>query len=381
MRLRALTLNCWGPPLIARDRSARMDAIGKALGQMELDVAGLQELYQEKDRQSVMQGAATGGLVHSCYFPSGIMGSGLLLLSRFPIEDATFLRFRLNGRPQELLRSDYYAGKGIARIRLKTPLGPVDVYDTHLIAGYGEIGPDIFYYHRIAQAYEIVRYVNAMSQQVPAIVAGDLNSTPDELPYNTCLGLAALKDSYWTANPGDLGITVTTDIPYVLVHEPERIDYILYRQGDARAWEVLSSEVVMKTTPPDMGILAYSDHYGVCTTFEMTTGEAEPLPIAGERDAVVQLDLALNEGLTHAQGAQKTAWIGTGAAGLACVLLAGSRGRIPMSRRNLLRLLVTAGAAGTAVASGVTLSLGVTFSEEERAFREMLAQLKQDYGL
>ncbi|MBN1137055.1 MAG: endonuclease/exonuclease/phosphatase family protein [Anaerolineae bacterium] len=378
MKLRILTLNCWGPPFIARDRSARMGAIGSTLAQMDLDVAGLQELYQEQDRQLVLQGAAAGGLVHSRYFQSGIMGSGLLLLSRFPIDDASFLRFRLNGRPQELLRSDYYAGKGIARTRLTTPVGPIDVYNTHLVAGYGEIGPDVFFYHRVAQAYEIARYINDMSQQTPAILTGDLNSTPDKLPYDTCLGLAALEDSYWTTNPGDPGITVTTDIPYVLIHEPERLDYILYRGGSASAFQVLSSEVVLKTAPADLGILAYSDHYGVCTTFELTSDGSELPPPAEKADDVAQLGLALQEGLKHVQGAQKTAWISTGAAGLACALLIGSRGRTRISRRDLLRLLVTAGAASAGLVSGVSLSLGLQFSEEEQAFREILAELEQE---
>jgi len=357
-----------------------MNAIGSALAQMDLDIAGLQELYQEQDRQSVVQGAAAGGLVYSRYFPSGTIGSGLLLLSRFPIEDATFLRFRLNGRPQELIRSDYYAGKGIARIRLQTPLGPLDVYDTHLIAGYGEIGPDVFFYHRVAQAYEVARYVNAMSQKTAVIVTGDLNSTPDKLVYHTCEKVAGLEDSYRNANPGDPGITVTTDIPYVLIHEPERIDYILYRNGSTMAFQVLSSEVVMKAAPPNVGALAYSDHYGVCTTFELAARETEPSVPIEEKASIVQLRLILKEGLKHAQNAQKTAWIGTGATGLACALLIASRGRVRMSRRDLLRLLMTAGATGAALTSGVTLSLAMAFSEEEQAFRDMLAELEQDYG-
>ena len=141
MRLRVLTLNCWGVPVWARERAARMRAIGRALAEMDLDVVGLQEVFFGKDRQVIARAAAAGGLVHTHYFSSGVMGSGLFTLSRYPIAETGFTRFRLNGRPQELIRGDYYAGKGIGRVRLTTPAGPVDVYNAHLVAPLSGIRP------------------------------------------------------------------------------------------------------------------------------------------------------------------------------------------------------------------------------------------------
>jgi sphingomyelin phosphodiesterase 2 len=358
-----------------------MVAIGAALAQMHLDIVGLQELYSEDDRRLVMAGAASDGLVHTRYFPSGAIGSGLLMLSRFPIQEASFLRFRLNGRPQELLRSDYYAGKGVARLRLETPLGPLDAYDTHLVAGYGEIGSDIYYYHRLAQAYELARYIATQSQEVPVIVTGDLNTTPDRLPYRACTALGQLTDSFWMAHPEDAGITVTTDIPYVLVHAPERIDYVLYREGPGDTLRVLSSEVTLKTAPPGAGILAYSDHYGVCTTFEWVTGAPGAPSPAIDASVLAAVSQALEEGVQRAHGDQESSWIRTGVAGLLSVILLAARSKTPISRRAFLRGLAAVISAGLLLAGGVTLSLGFQFSKEEQILRQLLDELGQTYTL
>ena len=170
MLLKVLTFNTWGVPFFSRDRSARMSAIGRALSTMDVDVVLLQEVFYAEDRRRLVEAAARGGLAHSHYFHSGLIGSGLLTLSRYPIVDSSFLRFRLNGRPQDLVRSDYYAGKGVGRVRVSTPAGPVDVYNAHLIAPYLEWGPDRFGAHRVAQAVEAGQYMLAQSGDAPAIL-------------------------------------------------------------------------------------------------------------------------------------------------------------------------------------------------------------------
>ena len=43
--LRLLTLNVWGLPLVAPDLERRMDAIGRQLAAMDLDIVGLQEAW------------------------------------------------------------------------------------------------------------------------------------------------------------------------------------------------------------------------------------------------------------------------------------------------------------------------------------------------
>jgi endonuclease/exonuclease/phosphatase family metal-dependent hydrolase len=354
-----------------------MEAIGQALAQMDLDVAGLQEAFRDSDRKRLLAGAAQGGLVHSHYVPSGTYGSGLFLMSRFPIEETGFLPFSLNGRPQDLLRPDYYAGKGVSRTRLRTPMGAVDVYNTHLIAQYLEIGGDVYHAHRVLQAYELAQYIRSHSADAPAILTCDLNSTPASLVYRICLGLGGLYDSFQVANPGKPCITATVDNPYIRVHEPECLDYVFCRHSPDRTWAPLSSEVILRDVAPGFSqeIKAYSDHYGILTTFTLAASEpSQPL----RPDATVDLDkvrLALQQGLGDAEAARLNSGWRTGVflAITASALAAQSKLRI--ARRAFLRVLARSVALLCLVIGGVTLSAVFGLSKEAQILRRALTEL------
>ena len=159
---------------------------------MDVDVVLLQEVFYARDRRLFAEAGQLGGLAHSRYFDSGLVGSGLLTLSRYPIVDSSFLRFRLNGRPQDLVRSDYYAGKGVGRVRVSTPAGPVDLYNAHFIAPYLEWGPDRFGAHRVAQALEAGQYMLEQSGDAPAVLGCDLNCYPDDATYRTIIAAGGL---------------------------------------------------------------------------------------------------------------------------------------------------------------------------------------------
>jgi hypothetical protein len=53
----------------------------------------LQEVWLGHDAAHLMRHGATGGLVHSMHFKSGIFGAGLVTLSRHPISAAQFFRW------------------------------------------------------------------------------------------------------------------------------------------------------------------------------------------------------------------------------------------------------------------------------------------------
>lgn len=376
--LRVLTLNCWGIPF-SPDQSARIQAIGRTLAQMDLDIVGLQEIYLEEDREVVRQELANAGLVHSAYFRSGMLGSGLCLLSRFPIEDVSFLRFRLSGHPQDLRRPDYYVGKGVGRTRLITDQGPIDVYNAHLIAPYLEIGEDYYFSHRVAQAYEMASYINTMSYDTPVIVTCDLNSTPQRLAYKTCKGLAGLEDSYHIANPTDSGITVTTDILYIQKHEPERIDYIFYRSGTEKALRAQSSQVVMKEVAPEVRdqILAYSDHYGVYTILELSLAEPVKQPQVPGTIDLTEATLALEAGLKKAQDQQTAYQTRTSVAVFIALLVSVFKSNRQISRREALRRLAVILITGAILVVGIDLFLAFgVLGKEIGAFRDLLAEVE-----
>lgn len=272
-QLTVVTLNCWGLPLISESKPQRFQAIGETLAKMSPDIVGLQEVYIKGDRSMLTDQLRTGGLEHSIYFPSGVFGSGLFIISRYPIIDKGFWKFSIQGNPNDLIRPDYYSGKGLAWVRIQTPLVLLDFYNTHLIAPYLEIGENVYFSHRVAQAYETALLINKNSNNIPAILAGDLNSPPSDLAYRSLCQYGMLSDSFKMANPDVPGYTITTEIPYILVHEPERADYILFRNSDSLGFKISTSTLKFNEVPPEYNdkILAFSDHYGVSTTFLLET--------------------------------------------------------------------------------------------------------------
>lgn len=76
------------------------------------DVVALQEVWVAADAALLRQAAAEGALPHSHLFSSGAIGSGLLLLSRWPITAVAFHTFSTRGDPAAVLNGDWFAGKG-----------------------------------------------------------------------------------------------------------------------------------------------------------------------------------------------------------------------------------------------------------------------------
>lgn len=376
MRLRVLTLNCWGVPVWARERTARMRAIGRALAEMDLDVAGLQEAFWPGDRQVIARAAAEGGLVHAHYFSSGVMGSGLFTLSRFPIAETSFTRFRLNGRPQELMRSDYYAGKGIGRVRLSTPAGPLDFYNVHLVAPYLEFGPDRFLEHRLAQALEAAQYIRTESEGVPAILTGDLNCAPGSVAYRALTELGGLIDTYRAANPGASGFTVSDEIPYLRRRAGERVDFVFARSASGGQITVAVSTLALSTTPapnPE-GVRAYSDHYGVCSDLGLASASAAAVDDPTDQRALVaSIAQSLHHGIRRGHATQRSARLRVATASLISAVLLAPRGKARRGRR-LRGLLAATTLAALIVTGGVNLSTAVSMSGEMRTLQTLLME-------
>lgn len=66
---------------------------------------------------------------------SGTLGSGLAILSRFPILSSSYLKFTLAGKPLKVFQGDYYVGKGCGSVCIDHPeVGLIDVYTTHVLS-------------------------------------------------------------------------------------------------------------------------------------------------------------------------------------------------------------------------------------------------------
>ena len=82
-----VTFNIWDLFPAGTNRAERMKGIGQKLVELNPDLIGFQEAFYEGDREIILKELEAAGLVQSRYFHSGFMGSGLLVVSRFPIEE------------------------------------------------------------------------------------------------------------------------------------------------------------------------------------------------------------------------------------------------------------------------------------------------------
>ncbi|KAL7670408.1 hypothetical protein ACOME3_005344 [Neoechinorhynchus agilis] len=134
-KLRAVTLNIWGIPVISALRSFRLQAIDKALSELSCDIVALQEVWMLNDFKFFKESLKKCGLRYSHYFHSGLLGSGCCLFSRYKILHSYQHKFTLNGLPHKLHHGDFYAGKMIGFCEIELDCGLfLKCYVTHLHA-------------------------------------------------------------------------------------------------------------------------------------------------------------------------------------------------------------------------------------------------------
>jgi hypothetical protein len=265
--LRVLTYNVWDIP-VAKNRAARIAGIAAALRANDdrVDVVALLECWIERDRNALIAAGREGGLAHHVFFRSGCgfpggQSSGLVVLSRWPVEETLYHRFSAAGKAQKILHWDYsmYSGKGVglARLRAPAPIGPIDCYLSHFVAYYTPMPEcsrhDEYVFHRRLGAWEAAQFIRATRRPgALQVCAVDLNADPHSLPYRALAGLAGMRDAWAEAgrvraSSGQLltasqmpaeekGLTCNYDgncyfenNPWLAVGEPQaRVDYLLF---------------------------------------------------------------------------------------------------------------------------------------------------------
>jgi len=372
MRLRVATLNAWAlPSPLGHQVAARIEAIGAQLPRLDLDVLGFQEVWTGAARAELIRAGRGAGLVHAWHREETFAGSGLLVLSRFPIRSAHFVAYRLGGLPQQITQLDYYGGKGFVLLELETPSGPVTVIDTHLQARYGSQVSHEYRGHRTGQVVQLARAVRRTSQ--PVVVLGDFNFKQRHAEYSIWTGLAGVADS--AATFGATAPTVFPGNPYRGHSSSKRIDYIFLRDGRMGRWRTRRSRRVFDETFRIDGERAtFSDHAGVVAELEL---EARPGIVPPVRPGAVKRAVSeLSAGRQRAQTRRTGHRTWTGAALAAAAVGAVTLQTPALSRRGFLRGAVRAVAFGGA-APGVAISLfsELWTPEELGAFADLHGEL------
>ena len=205
--LRVLNLNTWGFRLVSsglKEKESRFEALRDILARNEFDVALLQEVWYRCDYDllkatfpyssylSDHYSRATGNLV-----PVGC--SGLVILSKFPLEEVEFFPFKRRGG---LLTFDgeILVQKGVGRARIHWPMNDqtslkIDLFTTHLVAYTGDFRDFFNDTIRHKQALELLQMIEKSDSEIK-ILSGDFNTPPkvgDQEPYG--LFASVLTDS------------------------------------------------------------------------------------------------------------------------------------------------------------------------------------------
>ncbi|KAK9360893.1 Endonuclease/exonuclease/phosphatase [Lipomyces starkeyi] len=287
LEFRMLTLNCWGLKYVSKLREPRMRFIANELSTSDADIIALQECWVASDYE-YLRHRTHKQYPYAKYFYSGILaGSGLVILSRFPIESVSMTPYTINGRPSAFFRGDWYVGKGIASAIIRHPSGiAIEVFNTHMHAPYGP-GDASYVCHRTSQAWQLARQIRAAVERGHlAVAVGDFNSRPDSLTYALLTKRAGLQDSWTTVHgtstehilPASLSpekqittLGVTCDSLLNTwradrdISEAKRLDYCFHAPHLST---VDSVDVTFVDKVPGLNVSA-SDHFGVSVTLRI----------------------------------------------------------------------------------------------------------------
>jgi sphingomyelin phosphodiesterase 2 len=201
-----LTLNCWGLKFLSASRAARLSQIGRAIAASSPapHIVGLQECWTQSDYLSIRR-SVRHMLPYGKFYHSGAFGSGLAILSRWPVEESSMVRYPLNGRPTAFFRGDWFVGKGVAAARVRYGAGRGDVlevFNTHTHAPYEEGPDDSYVCHRTAQAWEVAKLVRGGLERGHLVVAlGDFNMVPSSLAHEIVTVEGRLRDVWRVVHP------------------------------------------------------------------------------------------------------------------------------------------------------------------------------------
>ena len=204
--LNIITYNCLGLKYISHFRRERLSEIGRrlAIASPTPEIVGLQECWTQEDYLSIRE-QTKHILPYGKYYYSGIFGGGLAILSKWPIEESSMVRYPLNGRPTAFWRGDWYVGKGVACARVR--LGPhpedvAEVFCTHLHAPYESEPNDSYICHRTAQAWEIAKLMRGAAERGHLVLGlGDFNMLPLSFAHQLITGYAPVQDAWRVLHP------------------------------------------------------------------------------------------------------------------------------------------------------------------------------------
>jgi endonuclease/exonuclease/phosphatase family metal-dependent hydrolase len=264
-RLRLVSWNVHGTSTAPRIRE-RLRAVAGAVRTRAPGLVLLQEVWRPRDADWI-----TGRFARDGYRAVGVPAGGVLMrtagLLAFVHERAgwrasaaRFHEFSVEASAWKVWEGDGLGDKGVQGFTVSKGGLAFDVLHTHVQAayeagGYAEV--------RRAQLREL-RALVAVVEGRPVLVAGDLNTTPDEPPWQEVADLRDLTRELreacrcGTSVPGDGEASVWLD--YLLAHVPA-------------GWALDAKLSLLRSQRPDV---PYSDHHGIDAVVQIAAPDAKP---------------------------------------------------------------------------------------------------------
>ena len=248
--MKILTLNTW------QDRGpwrARWELIFRGLKAYDADIVGFQEVFDMDWAREIRERSGYPYLVVSGEH------SGLIFLSKFKPVEQECLTLRTKSATEDYFRYVFY-------VQVDTGTEKVALFNTHLSWKVDENEV------RMKQTLELEAFVNQKAGDLPTVILGDLNGAANTPPVVYLREIRKWIDTFWTKNPGDLGLTWDYRNPYAEAEREKmaerRIDYIFVRERVGLLKKILLARLVFDE-PSAEGVYA-SDHFGVMTEFSGT---------------------------------------------------------------------------------------------------------------
>jgi endonuclease/exonuclease/phosphatase family metal-dependent hydrolase len=263
-RVRIATWNVWGR---YGPWEARLPAIIETLRDVDADIVGLQEVWEDDRRSQASEVAAALGYTEPVYeanLERDGARSGNAVLSRWPIGRHEVRRLPRDGAGAT---DDEDEERLVVLAEVDGPRGPIQVFCAHLSWRADHSGI------RQEQVGAICRFVReSRPRTFPSVLVGDLNADPDSDELRMLTGQHAapvpgvmFRDTWVWAGNDDRGATWSNDNPFAAasLDLDRRIDHILVAAPKAGGCgQPLATWIVGDRPVNDM---YGSDHFGVVT--------------------------------------------------------------------------------------------------------------------